>query len=95
MAITLPELPYPKNGLEPHISERTLEFHYGKHHAAYVNNTNNLIQGTPLEKADLETIIKEAAQDPSKIGLFNNSAQVWNHTFYWHSMKPSGRRRTT
>ena len=90
MAITLPELPYPKNALEPHISERTLEFHHGKHHAAYVNNTNNLIQGTPLEKADLETIIKESAQDPSKVGIFNNSAQVWNHTFYWHSMKPNG-----
>jgi Fe-Mn family superoxide dismutase len=90
MAITLPELPYPKKGLEPYISERTLEFHHGKHHAAYVNNTNNLIQGTSLDKADLETIIKEAANDSSKAGLFNNSAQVWNHTFYWHSMKPNG-----
>jgi Fe-Mn family superoxide dismutase len=90
MAITLPELPYPKKGLEPYISERTLEFHHGKHHAAYVNNTNNLIQGTSLDKADLETIIKEAAKDSSKAGLFNNSAQVWNHTFYWHSMKPNG-----
>lgn len=90
MAITLPELPYPKKALEPHISEKTLEFHHGKHHAAYVNNTNNLIQGTPLEKADLETIIKESAKDSSKVGIFNNSAQVWNHTFYWHSMKPNG-----
>ncbi len=90
MAVTLPDLPYDKNALEPHISSKTLEFHHGKHHAAYVTNTNNLIQGTPLEKADLETIIKESAQDSNKVGIFNNSAQVWNHTFYWHSIKPNG-----
>lgn len=90
MAVTLPELPYGKNELEPYISSKTLEFHYGKHHQAYVTNTNNLIQNTPLEKADLETIIKESANDNSKIGIFNNSAQVWNHTFYWHSIKPKG-----
>lgn len=90
MAVTLPELPYGKNELEPYISAKTLEFHYGKHHQAYVTNTNNLIQNTPLEKADLETIIKESANDNSKIGIFNNSAQVWNHTFYWHSIKPKG-----
>lgn len=90
MAVNLPDLPYDKNALEPHISSKTLEFHHGKHHAAYVTNTNNLIQGTPLEKADLETIIKESAQDSNKVGIFNNSAQVWNHTFYWHSIKPNG-----
>ncbi len=90
MAVTLPDLPYDKNALEPYISSKTLEFHHGKHHAAYVTNTNNLIQGTPLENADLETIIKESAQDSNKVGIFNNSAQVWNHTFYWYSMKPNG-----
>ncbi|MFN3605060.1 MAG: superoxide dismutase [Leptonema sp. (in: bacteria)] len=90
MAITLPELPYEKGALEPYISSKTIEFHYGKHHQAYVTNTNNLIQNTHLEQADLETIIKESASDPSKQGIFNNSAQVWNHTFYWHSMKPKG-----
>lgn len=90
MALTLPELPYNKKALEPHISERTLEFHHGKHHAAYVTNGNKLIEGTALEKADIETIIKEAHSDPSKAGIFNNAAQVWNHTFYWNSMKPSG-----
>lgn len=90
MAITLPDLPYPKNALEPYISQKTLEFHHGKHHAAYVNNTNNLILGTSLEKADLETIIKESANDSQKVGIFNNSAQVWNHTFYWNSIKPKG-----
>lgn len=90
MALTLPELPYNKKALEPHISERTLEFHHGKHHAAYVTNGNKLIEGTALEKADIETIIKEAHSDSSKAGLFNNAAQVWNHTFYWNSMKPSG-----
>ncbi|MCB1166768.1 MAG: superoxide dismutase [Leptospiraceae bacterium] len=90
MALTLPDLPYPKNGLEPMISANTLEFHYGKHHNAYVTNGNKLIEGTPFEKADIETIIKETAKDSSKAGIFNNAAQVWNHTFYWNSMKPNG-----
>jgi Fe-Mn family superoxide dismutase len=90
MALTLPELPYNKKALEPHISERTLEFHHGKHHAAYVTNGNKLLEGTSLEKADIETIIKESYGDPAKAGIFNNAAQVWNHTFYWHSMKPNG-----
>jgi len=81
----LPELPYPKNALEPHISAETLEYHYGKHHAAYVNNLNNLIKGTEHEKASLEDIIKKASG-----GLFNNAAQVWNHTFYWNCLSPNG-----
>jgi Fe-Mn family superoxide dismutase len=90
MAITLPELPYAKNALEPVISARTLEFHHGKHHAAYVANTNKLIEGTDLAGADLVAIVKRASADASKAGLFNNAAQVWNHTFFWHCMKPGG-----
>jgi Fe-Mn family superoxide dismutase len=90
MAITLPDLPYPKNALAPHISERTLEFHHGKHHSAYVTNANKLLEGTELAKQGLEDIIKRTAGDAAKVGIFNNVAQVWNHTFYWQSMKPSG-----
>lgn len=90
MAFDLPELPYGRDGLAPHISEETLNFHYGKHHNAYVTNLNNLIEGTDMASASLEDIIKAAAADASKAGLFNNAAQVWNHTFYWHSMKPGG-----
>ncbi|MCL4142260.1 UNVERIFIED_CONTAM: hypothetical protein GTU68_024871 [Idotea baltica] len=90
MAFTLPELPYGRDGLDPHISEETLNFHHGKHHNAYVNNLNKLIEGTDLENAGLEEIIRAAAADSGKAGLFNNAAQVWNHTFYWHSMKPGG-----
>lgn len=78
MAFELPALPYAKNALEPYISEKTLEFHHGKHHQAYVTNLNNLIPGTAFEHADLETIIKKAEG-----GIFNNGAQVWNHTFYF------------
>lgn len=90
MAITLPDLPYPKGALAPHISERTLEFHYGKHHKAYVDNANKLIAGTDLENLDLEAIVKKTAGDPSKVAIFNNAAQVWNHSFYWKCMKPDG-----
>ncbi|MCU0588728.1 MAG: superoxide dismutase [Syntrophobacteraceae bacterium] len=90
MAITLPDLPYPKNALAPYISEQTLEFHHGKHHKAYVDNGNKLIAGTDLENLDLETIVRKSAGDPSKAGVFNNAAQVWNHTFYWQCMKPGG-----
>ncbi len=90
MALSLPDLPYAKEGLEPHISARTLEFHHGKHHKAYVDNANKMIAGTDLESADLETIVKKAAGDASKAGLFNNAAQVWNHSFYWKCMKPNG-----
>jgi Fe-Mn family superoxide dismutase len=81
----LPKLPYEINGLEPFISQRTIEFHYGKHHLAYVNNLNKLIVGTEFENASLEDIIRKASG-----GIFNNGAQVWNHTFYWNCMKPNG-----
>ncbi|MGB2388641.1 MAG: superoxide dismutase, partial [Henriciella sp.] len=90
MAFALPDLPYNRDSLAPHISEDTLNFHYGKHHNAYVTNLNNLIEGSDLEKASLEDIIMQSAGDASKAGLFNNAAQVWNHTFYWHSMAPNG-----
>ncbi len=90
MAITLPELPYARNALAPHISENTLDFHYGKHHQAYVDNLNKLIDGSPLADASLDEIIKDSAGDASKAGLFNNAAQIWNHTFYWNSMSPNG-----
>jgi Fe-Mn family superoxide dismutase len=83
MAHELPPLPYEMNALEPHISKETLEFHYGKHHQAYVTNLNNQIKGTEFEKASLEDIIKKSSG-----GIFNNSAQVWNHTFFWNCMAP-------
>jgi len=90
MSIKLPDLPYSKVALEPHISAKTLEFHYGKHHAGYVEKLNGLIKGTEWEKDSLENIIKKTAKDPSKSAIFNNAAQVWNHTFYWQGMKPKG-----
>ena len=83
---TLPALPYAQDALAPHISKETFEFHYGKHHQAYVTNLNNLIKGTEYENLDLEEIIKKAPAG----GVYNNSAQVWNHTFFWNSMKPNG-----
>lgn len=86
MAFELPPLPYPKDALAPHMSERTLEFHHGKHHATYVKNLNGLIEGTPNEGKSLEEIILSA--EPG--GLFNNAAQVWNHTFFWNCMRPDG-----
>ena len=85
MEHTLPPLPYPMDALAPHISKETLEYHYGKHHQAYVTNLNNLIKGTEYENASLEDIIKKSSG-----GIFNNAAQVWNHTFYWNCMKPNG-----
>ena len=90
MAIILPELPYAKNALAPYVSEKTLEFHYGKHHNAYVVNANKLIEGTELAEERIEDIIKKTAGDASRVGIFNNAAQVWNHTFYWQCMKPNG-----
>ena len=90
MPFELPTLPYGKSALAPHISENTINYHYGKHHQAYVTNLNNLISGTDLGDKSLEEIIKISANDKTKAGIFNNSAQVWNHTFYWHSMKPNG-----
>ncbi|WP_319481677.1 superoxide dismutase [uncultured Draconibacterium sp.] len=85
MAFSLPKLPYANNALEPVISEKTIEFHYGKHHQAYVNNLNGLIEGTEFEKTSLEDIIKKADG-----GIFNNGAQVWNHTFYFMQFGPDG-----
>ncbi|MDD5585976.1 MAG: superoxide dismutase [Alphaproteobacteria bacterium] len=90
MPFELPALPWPDTALEPHISARTLSFHYGKHHQAYVTNLNGLIKDTPLATASLEDIIRKTAGDESKAGVFNNAAQVWNHTFFWNSMTPSG-----
>jgi len=90
MSFDLPLLPYPKESLEPHISARTLDVHHGKHHQAYVTNLNNLIKDTPLEGARLEEIILQTAKDDSKAGVFNNAAQVWNHTFFWSSMSAKG-----
>src|SRR5215212_3286810 len=85
MAFKLPDLPYAIDALAPQISEETLEYHYGKHHAAYVNNLNKLIVDTEFENESLETIIKKSSGP-----VFNNSAQVWNHTFYWHCLSPNG-----
>jgi Fe-Mn family superoxide dismutase len=85
MAFELPALPYEKNALEPHISAETLEFHHGKHHATYVTKLNGLVEGTDLASKSLEEIIKS-----SDGGVFNNAAQIWNHTFYWNSLSPNG-----
>ena len=85
MAIELPTLPYDRAALEPHISAETLDFHYGKHHQTYVTNTNNLIKDTEFAAMDLEQIVRKSSG-----GLFNNAAQVWNHSFYWQSLSPKG-----
>ncbi|KFZ28581.1 MULTISPECIES: superoxide dismutase [Fe] [Pseudidiomarina] len=85
MAFELPALPYEKNALEPHISAETLEYHYGKHHNAYVTKLNDAVKGTDMESKSLEEIIKTSSG-----GVFNNAAQVWNHTFYWHCLSPNG-----
>jgi len=95
MPITLPNLPFAIDALEPHISARTFEFHHGKHHKAYVDNTNKLLEGTALADHGLEEIIKSAATDAAKKGLFNNAAQVWNHSFFWKCLKPNGGGRPT
>ncbi|MBC7356680.1 MAG: superoxide dismutase [Desulfomicrobiaceae bacterium] len=90
MLFVLPDLPYSKEALIPTISAKTLDFHHGKHHQAYVDNTNKLIAGTELENKTLEEIIRATAGDASRAGIFNNAAQVWNHSFYWQCMKPGG-----
>ncbi|HIK20897.1 MAG TPA: superoxide dismutase [Synechococcus sp. M44_DOE_062] len=90
MAFELPALPYPADALKPYMSAETFSFHHGKHHAAYVANLNKLIEGTDLANQSLEEIIKTTFGDPNKTGIFNNAAQVWNHTFFWESMKPGG-----
>lgn len=85
MAFELPPLPYEKNALEPHISAETLEFHYGKHHQTYVTKLNGLVEGTNMADMSLEDVVKQ-----SDGGVFNNAAQIWNHTFYWNSLSPNG-----
>ena len=90
---TLPPLPYAENALEPVISANTISFHYGKHHKTYVDNLNNLVKGTDYENAPLEKIITETAGKADKAPLFNNAAQIWNHTFYWNSLKGERRRQ--
>ena len=85
MAFELPALPYAKDALEPHISAETLDFHYGKHHATYVTKLNGLVEGTDLDNKSLEDIVKN-----SEGGVFNNAAQIWNHTFYWNCLSPNG-----
>ncbi|MDJ1175857.1 superoxide dismutase [Roseofilum capinflatum] len=90
MGYEQPALPYAKDALAPHISANTLEFHYGKHHAAYVKKYNDAVAGTEYDSKSIEEAIKATAGDPSKAGIFNNAAQAWNHSFYWNCMKPSG-----
>ena len=90
MAFELPALPYAKDALEPHMSANTFSFHHEKHHNTYVVNLNGLVEGTDLEGKSLEDIVAATAGNPDKAGVFNNAAQVWNHTFFWHSMKPNG-----
>jgi superoxide dismutase, Fe-Mn family len=90
MAFSLPALPYATDALMPHMSAETFSFHHAKHHNAYVTNLNNLIADTPMASATLEELILQAAGDATKAGVFNNAAQVWNHSFFWASMKPNG-----
>jgi superoxide dismutase, Fe-Mn family len=90
MAYELPPLPFGYSDLEPHISAKTFEFHHDKHHAAYVTNYNNLVKDTPMDSMSLEEVIKATAGDASKVGIFNNAAQAWNHTFYWNCLKSNG-----
>jgi Fe-Mn family superoxide dismutase len=89
-ALVLPSLPYAESALEPVITAKTLSFHYGKHHKGYVDNLNKLIAGTEYSILSLEKIITSTAGKPEKIAIFNNAAQIWNHTFYWNSLKPNG-----
>ena len=90
VSITLPELPYPENALEPVISARTISIHYGKHHAGYVDKVNELVAGTPFDGRPLEEIIVDTAKDAKSTAIFHNAAQTWNHTFYWNSMRAKG-----
>jgi Fe-Mn family superoxide dismutase len=90
MPFELPKLPWSKDALEPHISAKTLGFHYDKHHATYLSKLNDAVKGTGLAESSLEEVIKQTAKDAGKVGIFNNAAQTWNHTFFWNSMKPKG-----
>ncbi len=89
-ALTLPALPYPENALDPVISARTIGFHYGKHHKGYLDKLNELVAGKPLADLSLEDIVKKSAAEKASAAIFNNAAQVWNHTFYWNGLKPKG-----
>src|SRR5512143_441228 len=96
MQITLPDLPFSKNALEPYISGRTFEFYHDKHHKAYVDNANKFLAGSPFEKeTSLEDIIQKAAKDPKQVSIFNNVAQAWNHSFFWNCLKPGGGKAPT
>jgi Fe-Mn family superoxide dismutase len=88
--IELPALPYAQDALAPVISAQTMSFHYGKHHKAYVDNLNKLVAGTDLAETPLEQVIATVVGKPDKAGIFNNAAQIWNHTFFWNSLKPGG-----
>jgi len=90
MAYQQPALPFADNALEPYISAQTIGFHYGKHHATYIKNYNGLVEGTPLDAKSIEEVILETAADTAKVGVFNNGAQAWNHSFYWNSLTPNG-----
>jgi superoxide dismutase, Fe-Mn family len=90
MAFELPPLPYPTNALLPHMSEKTLEFHHGKHHKSYVDTANKLLLGTLYENRSLEEVIRATAKDDTKAPIFNSTAQIWNHNFFWRSLKPKG-----
>ena len=90
MAFQLPKLDYSKSSLSPHMSEETLDLHHGKHHQTYITNLNNLIKNSGLENSSLEEIVKKTSADPSKIGIFNNAGQHWNHILFWKCMKPKG-----
>jgi Fe-Mn family superoxide dismutase len=90
MAFQLPDLPWARDALAPHISAETIGFHHGKHHATYVAKLNQAVEGTPFAEMSLEEIIGKTAGDAAKAGIFNNAAQIWNHTFFWNSMKPGG-----
>ena len=94
MTIYLSELPYAENALEPFVTRQTIQFHYHKHHAGYVQKVNELIAGTDLENQSLEDIVLASAQNPNLKGLFNQSAQVWNHTFYWNSLCPETQQKS-
>ena len=88
--LTLAPLPYPRDALAPHVSAQTIDFHYGKHHQGYLNNLNRQITGTPLAGLTVEQIVLASADKPEQQGVFNNAAQVWNHSFFWSCMKPDG-----
>ncbi|MFP3026151.1 MAG: superoxide dismutase, partial [Wolbachia sp.] len=90
MSFTLPELPYDKTALEPYISAKTLDFHYDKHHKGYLNKLNELVENTDYQHVKIEELITEVHGNSSNLPIFNNAAQVWNHTFYWNSMKKNG-----